>query len=1373
MAKVKVINKRQGADLIGANFRNVASETIFSFGNFTVDTNFTTRTVKKYNNTLSSFVKPITLEDLNLSEEDSKHVFEYSQEVLLNFDKSDLSTYARFGSLTEVLNVSIQKIILNFPASLYVTYQQSSFVNLMSVTNYNYSVDTDVATFTVPTAAITNKFGLVTNYGNSQLPEDIALRNLNISFEEYVIWRSTDPSNNDFEILEYTGNTASIPNIKLKVKGNPFPELTGTTQGQFRYHIKPKPIHFNRFKEKLSVLEAYLINEKVTGVTTSGYKTVFKIPYPSDSGDVVYSNKEIVWTSFDQYNIDVDGFGFNSFFSDITFVGDLYDQFKSDLMARMLVPSSIFENDNTADEKMKKLIRLYGASFDNLKVFIDSLVTINKLSYNKTKNVPDVLVKNLASTMGWEPIALVHEDDLLEGFFSTVDKKPDDLLPPEVDIELWRRILINTNYLFKTTGTREAIMTMLLMVGIPEPFINITEYVYTVTQKINPNTVTVDLSDLPSSTLPYDNNGYPIAPKETKTFYFQVSGNSDSGQAYMDVFRQVGFVLNRTIDNKKSWPEEGEIERIHSTTPNYYQKDSKLVLNTKEVDVTLDIARGIEYDVYKYNVENNFPLTSTGVTKPFLYINIPFTYDTSATIFTIPETPQGDIQVNFNGITLVKGSSAGDTTADYYINPLNIKEAILIGGTAQEYSNGYKDVITLTYAKDQSTGGTYAQVNYVVSKITVNPDGIIIPLVEEPLGEVQLVVDGKTMSKSTTLFTGDYVINPANAMELIVVNNELKNYLIAHPVVTISYIKSNVYEPILKKSEVYVVNSFSDIKFYYNSTLNKYTYLLDFEPPDDKAVKIIINGLTLQNGTDFTLNSLNRKQVLFNTNAFSLGYVINAFYITASSTDQPFNLGDFKLPNMSQITFLEYLEIINRRLINVKNRKTITDHEGGMYPTVQKLYEEYLKREHAPNPLPPSNGYNFGNVYPFINRFNTYFHKFIEQLLSSTIILKKGGVLIRNTAFTKQKFTYRRGVNFDMTLGYLGDDGSEFKKRVPNIHFNYMWSGTTCVIVPDATTTTTTTTTVMPTATTTTTTTTLPTLTAQLGTFGTVVRLINTASSDDLYAPITFTPAYTGAYTIKFNIDEEIINGSGGLAQYFIALGSYNAVPVSTHAISIATYYHATTPLISVGAGQTLYVRVKTIAPAPTNTFSTSATATATISSFNAVGYNSVISGINSELASGSNRPGFAHTTVPVNCLLAGQKIMTGVDTFKNVEELKFGDSVYTMNPVTNEFGLYNISNAFKKTASKWFMIQTVNGQITKCSPTHLFMVNGIATKAESLKYSDKLMLLNEEKNGFIETKILNIVTINSSVDVFNIEVDDAHTYISENGVYHHNKAEQ
>lgn len=1016
MAKIKVVNKRDGKVAVGSSFRNIPSETIFSFGDFSVETNFTTRVVKNYSNTISSFVKPITLETLNVSQEDSLKIMNFTTNVSLNIQVSDLGSYVKYGSLKELLRVSVENIILEYPSSLYFAFQQNG-TTVYSVYNYSYDPFTDQSTFLIPANSIENTFGLVINQGNEQLPQDNVLRNLNLSYNNYVIWRPENPDNNNNIVIGFTGVSSTFPYLGIKVLGNPFPELSASTQTFANYHMKPQPLFFNKFYEDLSKLEKYMVANK----TDAGYLMTFKNPILLENGGVSYSNEDIIWPTSDGYNVDIVNAKYEKFLESLGNLGDTYDKFKTDMVARFLVPQSLLIYDKTDNEKMSKLLRLYGRNFDNLKVYIDAIAYINTLSYDKKNNIPDTLVKNFAKTLGWDVTTLVSDDDLLSSFFATTNINTDDFTPPEVDIELWRRIVMNTSYLFKAKGTRHALKAMFLLVGIPEPFIDIKEYIYTVDKVIDPNTQTISLADLPSASLPYNSEGYPIAPKETKKFYFQISGSSDSGQAYIDLYRTVGFHVNRTQDNKKSWVKAGTVERVHYSTPNYYQRDSNLIINTKEIDATLDISRGIEYDTFKYNIDNNFPITDTGRTKPFIYINIPFTYGVSANTFVIPEIPQGDIQVNFNGITLHKGLD--------YTHVTNSQTVTLIGGVAQTYSNGNKDIVTLTYANDRNNTTYYTNVSFIVTSVSANPNGMVIPLPEAPLGEVQLTINGVSLAKGTSLYTGDYIVDIPN-QQLIVVNSSLMTYLQTNPVVVISYFKSSVTETIKKQSEVYRIDSFSGAKFFFNGI--QYVYVLDYEPPDVEAIKVIVNGLTLQNGTDFILNPTNKKQVWFNTQTIGLGYIIHVYYVLdTAAVDVPINFGDFKFPDLSKITFLEYLELINRRLINAKNRKTLSDHEGGIYPTVQKLYEEYLKRSFAKPPIVPSNGYTFYNLYPFINKFNAYFHKFIDQLLSATIILKKGGVLIRNTSYTKQKFPYRRGVSFISALKHLGDDGAEFKVAVP------------------------------------------------------------------------------------------------------------------------------------------------------------------------------------------------------------------------------------------------------------------------------------------------------------------------------------------------------
>ncbi|MFW5847560.1 MAG: hypothetical protein ACOCVF_01390 [bacterium] len=1041
MPRIRVINRGQNSDLIGGNFQNIASNTLFSFGGFKVETNFTGRRFTDYRNRLDSFAKPITLENLNVNIEESERIFKFTNNVNLNFDRSDLKNYARFGSTSEILRVSVQNIISSYPASLFASRAIAVGGNL-TIVNYSYDQINDVTTFQAPAIFLVNNFGLVYNQGNTGKPNNNTLKNLNLSFSDYVVYRSSFPDDNSHEVMGFTGDSVSNPFITIKAKGNPFPELSGgTTQGSINFHVKPKPIIFNKFKDNLSRLERYLILDRSTG--QQSFTTVIKEPQINEAGEIRTIEREVKFPTSDGYNVDVEGSRYDRFLSDLSRIGNAYDNIKTDLIIRLLTPSSLRKYDQTEQQKMDKLLKIYGREFDEQKQLIDALTNVYKVTYDKIDNIPDQIVKNFARTLGWNPFTIVDEETLATEFFTTVEKKDDDLSPAEIDIELWRRILINTNYFWKAKGTRHGIKALFQLIGIPEPFINITEYVYTVDGKINPDDVTVTLNDLPSASLPYNSQGYPIAPRETNDFYFQISGNTDSGQAYLDVFRQVGFNLSKTIDNKKSWIATGNTERIHPSTPNYFQEDSKLIINTKEIDITLDIARGIEYDVYCYNKEVDFPITNTGVTKPNFYINIPFEYGFSADTFTIPEDPKdGVIQLNFNGITLTSG---GTGSGDYV--RIGTREVKLNSGVAQTYSSGNKDTITLTYMYDRLGQTGVTNIYYVVQAPVVKPDGTEIDLGVEPKGDIQLVVDGKSLSKGTSLFTGDFIINPSDRTKIIIQNSALVTYLQTMPIVRVWYLEETGISNAEKRSEVHRVDSLSSSKIFFDTITQRYVYVMDFEAQEINSIKMTLNGITLQNQTDVVLNPTNKRQVYIRSN-INYGDVIGVYYVVGDTSFTPPILPpDPTFPDITEMSFLEYLELIRRRLINVKNRKTIPNIGG--YPTVLKIYEEYIRRSFLDdnNPL-KSNGYTYENLFAFINRYNAFFNRFVNVMLPATIILRKGGISTRNTSFTRQKFVYKRGVNFDEELQYLGNDGSEFVKRIPQIKRE--WTGEqVCEFIPD------------------------------------------------------------------------------------------------------------------------------------------------------------------------------------------------------------------------------------------------------------------------------------------------------------------------------------
>jgi len=93
-----------------------------------------------------------------------------------------------------------------------------------------------------------------------------------------------------------------------------------------------------------------------------------------------------------------------------------------------------------------------------------------------------------------------------------------------------------------------------------------------------------------------------------------------------DIFvtKSPGFELDRIIDNKKSWVRvtettrrEFSIRKTDDTQPirqtDYYLEDERQVLNTKEIDLDIDIANAIETDVWCYISDNPCLLTGTTI----------------------------------------------------------------------------------------------------------------------------------------------------------------------------------------------------------------------------------------------------------------------------------------------------------------------------------------------------------------------------------------------------------------------------------------------------------------------------------------------------------------------------------------------------------------------------------------------------------------------------------------------------------------------------------------------------------------------------------------------------------------------------------------
>lgn len=209
-------------DLVGSQSTSNIGTSIFSTGNFNITTNLDSKVDKNF--VTKDFGDFKNLDSLN-NNDVINNIYTINESVIsLNLDSENLLNYAFFGSLTEYVRVSLENIIINWPASLYVSPYSTSDTSIEedTVTNYNYDPITHTSTFRIDTERLINQFNI--NYlSNGSIidtfNETNDLRNLAINYESYVISNKYG----DFNLVGFVGASDTIDYISLTVSGNSFP----------------------------------------------------------------------------------------------------------------------------------------------------------------------------------------------------------------------------------------------------------------------------------------------------------------------------------------------------------------------------------------------------------------------------------------------------------------------------------------------------------------------------------------------------------------------------------------------------------------------------------------------------------------------------------------------------------------------------------------------------------------------------------------------------------------------------------------------------------------------------------------------------------------------------------------------------------------------------------------------------------------------------------------------------------------------------------------------------------------------------------------------------------------------------------------------
>lgn len=569
---------------------NTNSDSIFTFGDFRIYQPNLTESLTS--DTLSlSFDSFSTLDTLKTADFKAPQSYTVSPNEL-NLVPQDPFSYAYFGSLYTATANAINNIIANFPyAILSYDYGTGNTIYDYSTT-YNNITGVKTSTFKIPYSTLKNQGSVIVNssstMGNISLASD---------FGEFAVQMSAQTPSAKVGAHKIIGyNFSAGVNSYLEITIDAHLEYMSASTSTLPVYVRPTEQRLAEYKQNLSELEYNLL---------FGFK--FNVLDVMD--DITTTEEYIIWPrNIDGFNPDTFGDSYEEFSSSILKTATNTDDAKTNILIKTIIPENYLELDSS-QQVYASLVQTYAKEFDEIKRYIDGIAYAHTVTYNKEENVPDKFLKKLSNLLGWKLTDKFNELDLFEYLAGDADGQGNSY--SYYNLEIWRRILANINWLYKKKGTRDAIQFMFKLLGAPECLLDLDEFVYKIGQVAN---------DPSQDTVPSEKiNDLGYVDYNASIYAFQEGGKGrGTGQAYINQWRPE-FNPIKEVDNIKVW-----VAYSSETNPSVFNTQD--TLNTKEVCMTLDPASAIECDVFAFYKESGTCWMWGSYVPPFSSNTVPFEY---------------------------------------------------------------------------------------------------------------------------------------------------------------------------------------------------------------------------------------------------------------------------------------------------------------------------------------------------------------------------------------------------------------------------------------------------------------------------------------------------------------------------------------------------------------------------------------------------------------------------------------------------------------------------------------------------------------------------------------------------------------------------
>lgn len=361
------------------------------------------------------------------------------RKIVIKQDYYSLRDFAYYGSCSELVRASINDIIARFPGELCVPQFDGSGTTVQYTTNVinNGSDDNkDYANLGEGKWLLDNPFNIDLH---TILMDDGKIDNklkyfCNEGFKNYQIVRGDNKSDiTSWNVVENEGveNCKGVELGKIYVNGLEISYYNGD-DGKIYYFVNPnsnfsiRPKHefYIDFINSLDNFQKVLLNTN----TDPLYKATFEVISENDFGYITSVKDFIFPLGYGGYNIGTSDFAFERYLQDLSRIASYYDEVFCDNLYRSMTHEAIKNFDWTYTRKytdgeeeeyviggnrIASVIRLFGRQFDEIKTYIDNMLSSNKVTYDDTSNLPDYFLSDSLENDGWNilPIyALKYEE---------------------------------------------------------------------------------------------------------------------------------------------------------------------------------------------------------------------------------------------------------------------------------------------------------------------------------------------------------------------------------------------------------------------------------------------------------------------------------------------------------------------------------------------------------------------------------------------------------------------------------------------------------------------------------------------------------------------------------------------------------------------------------------------------------------------------------------------------------------------------------------------------------------------------------------------------------------------------------------------------